>query len=224
MPADGHQKLDGFLSSTSWEEAMTPPHPVTATLPTPRKAPSCSLTPDGPKPKAALSRAGAPRGLWAANPRDREPRGGRARRAVSGSVRVSAPLGTHRLLDDARDDGVGQVQVLRSLRHPGTPCKARTASRGGAGGTGRAEPTPARPRPGPAPGAGPALPLTSAPSRRAPRPALPVPSCPAPAVAWRRGGAGGEGREGTEGAARGLASAAVLLISPAFLSFDNLMR
>lgn len=174
------------------------------------------LLADGPKPNAALSRAGAPGGFGRRTRGTGSPGG-----AVSvcpcpcpsvcpcpcPCARPQPPLGTHRLLDDARDDGVGQVQVLRSLRHPGTPCKARTASRGGAGGgghgSGRAEPTPARPGPGPAPGAGPAPPLTSAPSRRAPRPALPVPSCPAPAVAWRRGGAGGEGREGTEGAVRG---------------------
>lgn len=48
MPADGHQKLGCFLSSTSQEEAMTPPHAVPASLPMPRKAPSCSLTAPNP--------------------------------------------------------------------------------------------------------------------------------------------------------------------------------
>lgn len=177
---------------------MTPPHPVTATLPTPRKAPSCSLTPDGPKPKAALSRAGAPRGLWAANPRDREPRGGCARLSVSASVRVSAPLGTHRLLDDARDDGVGQVQVLRSLRHPGTPCKARTASRGGAGGTARAGPSRPQPDPGPVPLPVPAPRCRSPPPRPGVPRAPPFPSRPAPRPPLPGDEEAPEGRGGRE--------------------------
>lgn len=174
MPAEGHQKWDCFLSSTSQEEAMTPPHAVPASLPMPHKAPN---------PPGALG--GEPAGQGAP--------GGLCPSvclcvSVCPCARPQPPLGTHRLLDDARDDGVGQVQVLRSLRHPGTPCKARTASRGGAGSgaRGTARPGPSRPQPDPGPVPLP-VPLPGpAPRCRSPPPrpgvprAPPFPSRPAP--------------------------------------------
>lgn len=149
------------------------------------------LLADGPKPNAALSRAGAPRGLWAANPGDREPRGGCVRVSVSVPVpvrvRVRVPARSPRWAPTAslmmrvmtalgrfRSSGLSAI-----LGPPARQGRRHGAGRG-AGGTARAGPSRPQPDPGPVP-----LPVP-APRRRSPPPrpgvprAPPFPSRPAP--------------------------------------------
>lgn len=131
----------------------------------------------------------------AAKPRSHEPSAGAARGKPArpaaprrGGRPPSPGTGTHRLLDDAGDDGVGQVQVLRSLRHPGPPARqtgrhrARAATGAGGGGEGGGacgQPGPPVPRPG--------RPRRRARAQPLPPPLRPVPACSAALPARHRG-------------------------------------
>lgn len=137
-----------FEHSRGFATWTVPPGPGRA--PAPRGQHGGTAAPRGEGPPGARPPSG---------PQDREapgdcrakggcPGGALGQRVPGAGCRSVPPqprgAGTHRLLDDAGDDGIGQVQVLRSLRHPGASCKANGASPG-AGGHGDSRGGAARP-------------------------------------------------------------------------------